>query len=92
MLEVEGVEYDYEALNVPFYPSTGKDWFEYKQENAENLLFGQVPRYQDGRVDLVQSNAIARYLANKYGLAGNGRLYRQQLNQIHVILPPFDAQ
>lgn len=72
MLEVARVDYDYEALSVPFYPSQGKDWFHYKQENADALLFGQVPRYQDSKsgVDLVQSNAIARYLATRHGLRG----------------------
>ena len=84
ILEVAGVAYDYEALNVPFYPSTGKDWFDYKQENADHLLFGQVPRYQDGSVDLVQSNAIARYLAQKYGLAGKD-IRLAPITTIHLI-------
>ncbi|PRW57978.1 flagellar associated [Chlorella sorokiniana] len=38
--------------------------------NPAEYPFAQVPRYFDGEVDLVQTQAILRYLGRRHGLAG----------------------
>ncbi|KAL6067596.1 Glutathione S-transferase P [Balamuthia mandrillaris] len=69
LLELAGA--DYEWVGFAYKGSAGGNWAEYKSAHAEELAFGQVPRYQepDG-LDLVQSSAIARYLAKKHGFNG----------------------
>ncbi|KAL6057181.1 glutathione [Balamuthia mandrillaris] len=69
LLELAGVDYEY--VSLAYMGAPGLDWAEYKSKHGEDMAFGQVPRYQepDG-LDLVQSNAIARYLANKHGFNG----------------------
>jgi len=48
------------------------DRSELETMKAAGLLpFGQVPLYEQGSFKLSQSNAIARYLARKHGLAGH---------------------
>jgi len=71
LLEVAAVNYDYIGLNNPRYPTKHENWEDYKAKNIEHLTFGQVPRYQDSQVDLVQSSAIMRYLAKKHGFNGS---------------------
>jgi len=69
ILVVAGVDHDFHKLK--YRETEGADWAEYKQRHADALTFGQVPRYQDETVDIVQSMAITRYLARKYGLNGD---------------------
>lgn len=56
------------AKDVPF-DVTPVDWAAMKADSA-HYPFGQCPRYVDGDVDLVQSNAIIRHIARKYSLYG----------------------
>jgi len=53
---------DYDVVPVD-YPAMKADTITYP--------FGQVPRYYDDQVDLVQSNVIHRYIGRKYGLLGS---------------------
>ncbi|EFA81652.1 hypothetical protein PPL_05646 [Heterostelium album PN500] len=43
----------------------------YPAEVRAKTMFGQVPHYSDGEVELSQSVAIEMYLAKKYGLYGS---------------------
>jgi glutathione S-transferase len=53
-------------LIVHFVDVTG-DWPKIKRTTT----FGQLPVFKDGDFELVQSNAILRYLARKHGLYGS---------------------
>eukprot|EP01087_Luapelamoeba_hula_P008037 TRINITY_DN19_c0_g1_i1.p1 TRINITY_DN19_c0_g1~~TRINITY_DN19_c0_g1_i1.p1 ORF type:complete len:319 (-),score=43.51 TRINITY_DN19_c0_g1_i1:93-1049(-) len=66
VLELAKVDYTYVAL-------THDQWGPAKKDLVATglFMFGQVPLYQEpGGFALAQSRAIARYLANKHGLAG----------------------
>lgn len=54
-----GIEFQDEVV-------TGQTWGDLKPKTT----FGQIPLLQDGDFELVQSNAILRYLARKHGLYG----------------------
>ncbi|EFA85642.1 putative glutathione S-transferase [Heterostelium album PN500] len=56
-------------------------------ELRSKLAFGQVPLYEDGEVSLVQSAAIARYIANKYNFAGANAAEKAQADAIVDSLP-----
>jgi len=58
---------------VPYTNKLVADWEKEKVEGLADgtLPFGQVPRLTNGKVSLVQSNAIARYLARKFNLYGS---------------------
>jgi len=43
-----------------------------KSDYEQDLMFGQVPLLIDGDKKIVQTRVIARYLATKLGLCGNG--------------------
>jgi glutathione S-transferase len=71
-----GVDYDF---------NTFTDWHATRQSLTEagKLLFGQVPLYEEpGGLSLVQSNAIARYLARKHGYNGSNE---QEAIKIDVV-------
>jgi hypothetical protein len=69
LLEDAGVDYD-------FVPVT--NWPETKAQltAAGKLAFGQVPLYEEPGLTLVQSNAIAHYLARKHGYNGTNPTVR----------------
>ncbi|XP_068114060.1 glutathione S-transferase P 1-like [Hyperolius riggenbachi] len=46
------------------------DWSE-KSPVKEKAVFGQMPKFSDGELDLYQSNTILRYLGRKFGVAGS---------------------
>jgi glutathione S-transferase len=54
-----GLEFEFEGV-------AGESWKELKPKT----VFGQLPMLIDGDFELVQSNAILRYLARKHGLYG----------------------
>ena len=63
-LTYAGVEYEEVSINPESFAAlkeTGK------------LLYGQVPFYEDDDIALVQSVAIARYIANKHNFVGDAR-------------------
>jgi len=71
LFAIAGVEY--EDIHVD-----GKDWEALKPKTP----FGQLPLLEfDGRV-FCQSNTVARYLANKFGFAGNNELDKFQAEMI----------
>jgi len=74
ILEHAGVDYEYNAVT---------DWANQKQELAEVLTFGQIPLYQDSEVTLVQSQAIARYLGRKHGLAGANEVEAAKIDMLN---------
>jgi len=76
IFEDHGVAYQYNAV---------KDWASDKQKlSAEGLIpFGQVPLYQEGDFHLVQSHAITRYVAKKYGYVGSNAHEEAQIDSIH---------
>ena len=51
------------------FTETAPDYQAMKADK-DNFPFGQVPRLVDGDVNLVQSNAIVRYLARKFDMYG----------------------
>jgi len=59
ILEAAGAHYEYEALS-----------FEQLGARRAEFAFGQLPAYIDGDLHLVQTQAIARYLARKHKLYG----------------------
>jgi glutathione S-transferase len=78
MLEDAGVDYDYVAVDY------ASNWGETKAKLiAEGKLpFGQVPLYEEpGGLALVQSAAIARYVAKKHGYAGTSALEEALIDQ-----------
>ncbi|KAL6048725.1 Glutathione S-transferase P [Balamuthia mandrillaris] len=80
LLELAGV--DYEWVGFAYKGSPGPDWAEYKSKHGEELAFGQVPRYQEPEgLDLVQSNAISRHLANKHGFNGTNEIEAALIDQ-----------
>ncbi|KXZ45600.1 hypothetical protein GPECTOR_53g93 [Gonium pectorale] len=66
-----GEDFELELVN---YEDMKKDTDAYK--------FGQCPRLIDGDVDMVQSNAICRYLARKYGLYGKSDAETNAVDEI----------
>ncbi|KAI7836085.1 hypothetical protein COHA_010054 [Chlorella ohadii] len=62
-LAAAGVEFENKFLAFADLPTEVK-------HNPAEYPFGQVPRYFDGEVDLVQTHAILRHLARRHGLAG----------------------
>jgi len=66
IMEDAGVEYDYADFTMAEWRDGLKD------DLAPFLSFGQVPLYQDSlKLNVVQSQAINRYVARKYGYAGS---------------------
>jgi len=66
IMEDAGVEYDYADFNMAEWRDGLKD------DLGPFLAFGQVPLYQDSlKLNVVQSQAINRYVARKYGYAGS---------------------
>ena len=47
-----------------------------------SLPFGQLPVLEVDGVTISQSMAIARYLANEFGLAGNSNLTKAQIDEV----------
>ncbi|KYR03139.1 putative glutathione S-transferase [Tieghemostelium lacteum] len=48
-----------------------------------DLLFGQVPQYKDCEIgNIVQTNAICRYIAEKYGVRGKDIVERAKIDEI----------
>jgi len=71
LFAIAGVEYD--DIHID-----GSEWEEYKKKTP----FGQVPVLEfDGRT-YCQSNAISRYLANKFGFAGKTELDKLQADMV----------
>ncbi|XP_052245096.1 glutathione S-transferase P-like [Dreissena polymorpha] len=70
----------YEEINVA--PSV-EVW---QQQWKHKMPFGQAPMVKHGDQELVQSNAILRYLGRKYDLYGDGPLeqYRMDMLTDHV--------
>jgi glutathione S-transferase len=63
LLEDAGVDYDFVAVT---------NWPERKAQliAEDKLAFGQLPLYEEPGLTLVQTTAIARYLARKHGYNG----------------------
>ncbi|XP_077999241.1 hematopoietic prostaglandin D synthase-like [Glandiceps talaboti] len=73
---VAGVEY--EEVRCP-YP-LDNEWFEVLKPT---MLFKQLPALEmEGGITLYQSMAIARYLANEFGLAGKTKLERAKVDMV----------
>ncbi|KAL6049192.1 Glutathione S-transferase P [Balamuthia mandrillaris] len=89
ILELAGA--DYEWVGLSFHGSEGGDWGEYKSQHGEALAFGQVPRYQDPEagLDLVQSNAITRCLAQKHGFNGANETEAALIDQFNEGIGEF---
>ena len=47
-----------------------------------SLPFGQLPVLEVDGVNICQSMAISRYLANEFGLAGNSSLVKAQIDEV----------
>ena len=47
-----------------------------------SLPYGQVPVLEVDGVNICQSMAIARFLANEYGLTGNSSLVKAQIDEV----------
>ncbi|KAM8924639.1 glutathione S-transferase P 1-like [Pelodytes ibericus] len=48
---------------------TREDWI--SGDLKKNAVFGQLPKFQDGDLQIYQSNAILRYLGRKHGVNGS---------------------
>ena len=59
-----GVEYEEVSINPESLAAL---------KESGKLLYGQVPFYEDDDISLVQSVAIARYIANKHNFVGDAR-------------------
>ena len=51
--------------------------------------FGGLPRFEDGRVDVTQSQAILRYLARRHGLVGEDPVGWVVCDEIQEVLSEF---
>lgn len=71
LLEVAGVPYEDSRVDFTRWPDLKKD-----------TPFGQLPILEIDGVRICQSNTIARYLANKYGLAGKTELEKARADMI----------
>merc|ERR1712051_345029 len=66
----------------------GKDYedrrvsFEDMPSLKPSLPFGQLPVLEVDGVNICQSMAISRYLANEFGLAGNSSLVKAQIDEV----------
>jgi glutathione S-transferase len=69
LLELAGVNYDY--VSISFRNSPGLSWDDYKAKHEAELTFGQVPRYQEAGLDIVQSSSIVRHIARHHNLNGS---------------------
>ena len=47
-----------------------------------SLPFGQLPVLEVDGVTIGQSMAIARYLANEYGIAGSSNMVKAQVDEV----------
>jgi len=77
----EGIRLILAAANVPYddVHIEVADWPTYKNTTP----FGQLPVLEiDGQKRIAQANAIARYLAHEYGLAGATNLENAQLDML----------
>ena len=52
----------------------------------KQLLFGQMPMLQIDNIDIVQSQAIVRYLANRAGIAGSNAVESCQVRGIPLYI------
>ncbi|XP_030041914.1 glutathione S-transferase P 1 [Microcaecilia unicolor] len=67
LLADQGAEWKEEVVSE-------KKWKGGEVDLKKTTVFGQLPQFQDGDFVLYQSNAILRYLGQKYGLYGsNGK-------------------
>jgi glutathione S-transferase len=76
ILEQAGAEYEDHRLESPFVDIA--PWVAYKPSTP----YGQLPVLCDNGVEIAQSMTIARYCANKYGLAGSNALENAQMDEI----------
>ena len=53
---------DFEDVRIP-----REEWAKFKEDNKEKFEFGQVPVLEEDGKFLSQSNAIMRYLGNRFG-------------------------
>jgi glutathione S-transferase len=67
-----GIDFEVELV-------TGETWPALKPKT----LFGQIPMLKDGDFELVQSNAILRYLARKHGLYGKNNEEAAMIDMIN---------
>jgi glutathione S-transferase len=72
LFEVAGVPYEDVRVEFSHWPGDFK----------KDTPFGQLPVLEIDGVKLCQSNTIARYLANKYGLAGKTELEKARGDMI----------
>eukprot|EP01087_Luapelamoeba_hula_P014883 TRINITY_DN441_c0_g1_i2.p1 TRINITY_DN441_c0_g1~~TRINITY_DN441_c0_g1_i2.p1 ORF type:complete len:128 (+),score=22.04 TRINITY_DN441_c0_g1_i2:31-384(+) len=76
ILELAGADYEWNAL----------DWHAKKEEHLAtgHFGFGQIPILQTPELgDLPQSQAITRFLANKYGYAGSNPVEAAHIDAIN---------
>ncbi|XP_075440106.1 glutathione S-transferase P [Ascaphus truei] len=52
-------------------------------ELKEKAVFGQLPQFKDGDLNLYQSNAILRHLARKHGLYGKQSLEASRIDMVN---------
>lgn len=72
-LTLAGKDIDFDDLPIDFAAM---------KQDKDAFPCGQAPRYQDDTVDMVQSNAIMRYLARKYDLYGSDLKEHAQVDMI----------
>jgi len=76
ILEQAGVEYEDARITSPFIDVA--PWVAHKSSTP----YGQLPVLCDDGVEIAQSMTIARYCANKYGLAGSNALENAQMDEV----------
>eukprot|EP01026_Neomeris_dumetosa_P014733 TRINITY_DN1542_c0_g1_i6.p1 TRINITY_DN1542_c0_g1~~TRINITY_DN1542_c0_g1_i6.p1 ORF type:complete len:252 (-),score=24.59 TRINITY_DN1542_c0_g1_i6:228-983(-) len=76
----ESIKLALSAAKVPFVvKEVGKDEV---KPNRDLFPFAQVPAYVDQDIQLSQSNAIVRYLGNKYNMMGKNMTEAAKIDQI----------
>lgn len=67
---------------IPYEETGVENWPELKQMLTKDgtLPFGQLPLFRDGDLNIVQSNAILRYIARKHNLYGANETERVQVD------------
>lgn len=73
LLELAHVEHNYHCISFEQWPSM-----------KETCTFGQLPIWKDSEIGtLAQSDAIQRYLANKYNLNGKNAVETARIDEIY---------
>ncbi|KAF0974574.1 hypothetical protein FDP41_006606 [Naegleria fowleri] len=74
---------DYEEVNVGVWHPTDKSEQFQQLVQSGTLAFDSLPSYKDDQIFLVQSAAIVRYLAKRYGLSGSNLVEESLIDQFY---------